>query len=332
MADEDEQGRDWRAAETYRPLLCADASSWAWEFARRGQVAEPGAARDTEDLCFAAAGAAGVEGPLALWRFGADPSIPVFQAEPARGGRADAIEVAALGLPTLVVTSQVGDQHVLVADGPRRLRFAVTRGDVLEGPVRLGFMLPSPAGRRGEPGGRARAPGPARHRPPAGAGRGRSGEDRALAARPAGPGRSTRGGQPEADRRRDLRRGPRGRGLERSRPTTCACGSSDWCGRPSAWRQAATAPPLACARRKGWPDGRRRSGARAAEGGRAAATSLWMVFAAPSGRPTMRRLASPIVPDSGTPGRMIGTPSIHLAFAPLRRGPGGGARFLRAPA
>ena len=141
MADEHEHDGDWRAAETYRPLLSADASAWAWEFARRGS----GAAQDQvpADLCFASASAAGADGPIALWRFEADPSIPVFEARPARTGNAEGFDVRALGLPSLVVTSAIGDQHVLIADGARRLRLAVSKGDVLAGPVLLHLKLPS---------------------------------------------------------------------------------------------------------------------------------------------------------------------------------------------
>jgi hypothetical protein len=141
MSDEHEHGGDWRAAETYRPLLSADASAWAWEFARRGR----GAVRDQlpDDLCFASAGADDAQGPIALWRFEADPSIPVFEARPAKARNADALDVRALGLPCLVVTSDAGDQHVLIADGARRLRLAVTMGDVLAGPALLQFKLPS---------------------------------------------------------------------------------------------------------------------------------------------------------------------------------------------
>lgn len=141
MADEDEHGRDWRADEAYRPLLSADASAWAWEFARRGSGAAPDQA--PADLCFASVDADGAEGPIALWRFEADPSIPVFEARPATTGNADALDVRALGLPCLVVTSDAGDQHALIADGARRLRLAVTKGDVLAGPVLLHFKLPS---------------------------------------------------------------------------------------------------------------------------------------------------------------------------------------------
>lgn len=144
MADEVEQERDWRAAEAYRPLLCADAAAWAWEFARRARPSVTGADGGATDLCFAERGVGVDDGPLAIWRYEADPSVPVFSAIAADEGDGLGLDVRALPLPSLVVTSDVGDQHVLVADGPRRLRFAVTSGDVLQGPVRLGFTLPGP--------------------------------------------------------------------------------------------------------------------------------------------------------------------------------------------
>ncbi|PVM91753.1 hypothetical protein DDF62_06935 [Caulobacter radicis] len=143
MAQQEEQRGDWRAAETYRPLLSADASSWAWEFARRGVAAGSDEAAAPPDLCFAGAAVGAAEGPLAIWRFEADPSIPAFEARPADAADSDALDVRALGLTALVVTSDLGDQHVLIADGARRLRLAVTHGDVLAGPVLLSFKLPS---------------------------------------------------------------------------------------------------------------------------------------------------------------------------------------------
>lgn len=143
MADEDGQGEDWRSAETYRPLLCADASAWAWEFARRARSTAPAGADVPADLCFAGPGPTGAPAPTAMWRFETDPAVPVFQLQPAQADDPAALDVRALPLATLVVSSQTGDQHVLIAHGTRRLRFAVVGGDVLAGPARLGFLLPS---------------------------------------------------------------------------------------------------------------------------------------------------------------------------------------------
>lgn len=143
MADDDEQGRDWRAAECYRPLLEADASAWAWEFARRAPVSPPSIEPRPPDLCFAGPGPGAALVPVAMWRFESDATIPLFEGVRADGDDDHAIDIGSFPLATLVVSSEAGDQHVLVVDGLRRLRFAVVGANVLEGPVRLGFVLPS---------------------------------------------------------------------------------------------------------------------------------------------------------------------------------------------
>lgn len=138
MAQEDEQSGDWRSAESYRLLTQADASTWAWEFARRAASVK----EQTADLCFAGLGPKNVSTPVAMWRYEADPSIPVFEGAPTVGGDGRAFDVRTFKPATLVVSSEAGDQHILVVDGTRRLRFAVIGADVLKGPLRLGFRLP----------------------------------------------------------------------------------------------------------------------------------------------------------------------------------------------
>jgi hypothetical protein len=145
MLDDDTPRPDWRRADSYRPLLGAEPAVWAWEFCRRGLAVGGGedAAAPEPDLCFAGEGPAGDPTPAVIWRWRADPSVPVFTLDPAAAGDGDAFDLQALALASLVVRSADGDQHVLVCDGARRLRFAVVEGDVLEGPARLRFRLPA---------------------------------------------------------------------------------------------------------------------------------------------------------------------------------------------
>lgn len=137
----------WRSAETYRPLLGADAAVWAWEFGRRGLARERDgqAAEDrgaVPDLCFAGPGPAGDPVPAVIWRWQADPSLPVLSVSPSTSDDPEALDLQGLELAVLVVRTDDGGQHVLVSDGPRRLRFAVVEGDVLASPVRCRYLLP----------------------------------------------------------------------------------------------------------------------------------------------------------------------------------------------
>ncbi|WP_081916490.1 DUF2285 domain-containing protein [Caulobacter sp. UNC358MFTsu5.1] len=138
----------WRTAETYRPLLGADAAVWAWEFGRRGMAPGAGERADGDrggevpDLCFAGTGPEGDPIPAVIWRWQADPSVPVFSVSPSAAGDRDALDLLGSGLAILVVRTSDGGQHVVVSDGPRRLRFAVAEGDVLAGPVRCRYLLP----------------------------------------------------------------------------------------------------------------------------------------------------------------------------------------------
>ena len=140
---------DWRDAHTYQPLLGADLSVWAWEFARRGFEQpggvvpfEPQAGRAPE-LCFVGDGPPGDPLPIALWRWQSDGSAPVFSVEPASAPDLAAIDLKGLDVATLVVRTADGDQHVLVSDGARRLHLAVVQGDVLAGPSVFRFHLPA---------------------------------------------------------------------------------------------------------------------------------------------------------------------------------------------
>ena len=140
---------DWRDAHTYQPLLGADLSVWAWEFARRGLEQPGGAVPVTPqagiapELCFVGDGPPGDPLPIALWRWQSDGSAPVFSVEPATNRDPAAIDLKGLDVATLVVRTADGDQHVLVSDGRRRLRFAVVQGDVLAGPSAFRFHLPA---------------------------------------------------------------------------------------------------------------------------------------------------------------------------------------------
>lgn len=138
----------WRSAETYRPLLGADAAVWAWEFGRRGiaRDAKGQAAEDhgggVPDLCFAGAGPGGDQVPVVIWRWQADPSVPVFSVSPSTSDDSEALDLQGLDLAVLVVRTDDGGQHVVVSDGQRRLRFAVVEGDVLASAVRCQYLLP----------------------------------------------------------------------------------------------------------------------------------------------------------------------------------------------
>ena len=149
MGDVQACAPDWRDAHTYQPLLGADRSVWAWEFARRG-LEQPGGAAAFEpqagrapELCFVGDGPPGDPLPIALWRWQSDGSAPVFSVEPASARDPAAIDLKGLDVAALVVRTADGDQHVLVSDGARRLRLAVVQGDVLAGPSAFRFHLPA---------------------------------------------------------------------------------------------------------------------------------------------------------------------------------------------
>jgi hypothetical protein len=122
---------------------------WAWEFWRRAIApAAAGSPADiaagaVPDLCFASAGPPGDPIPVVIWRWRADPSVPVLSLSPAASGDRDALDLRRLDLAAIVVRSDDGDQHVVISDGVRRLRFAVVEGDVLAGPANCRFHLPA---------------------------------------------------------------------------------------------------------------------------------------------------------------------------------------------
>lgn len=144
MSDELGPALDWRRAESYRPLLQADAAIWAWEFGRRGPMASEAPARaraqDLPGLCFVGAGPAGDDLPAVLWR--EDPSALLVDAMAAQAGEPGLFDLQGLSLPAIVVRTADGQQHVLICDGAKRLRLIVADGDVLAGAVRLRWRLP----------------------------------------------------------------------------------------------------------------------------------------------------------------------------------------------
>lgn len=146
---------DWRKAQTYLPLLGADPSVWAWEFARRGLDAKavngaaPSSAGGAPELCFVGEGPPGDPLPTALWRWQADGAVAVLSAQPASAGDPAAMDLVRCGAPALVARTADGEQHVLISDGLRRLRLAVVEGDVLAGPVVFRFHLPALGGGQG---------------------------------------------------------------------------------------------------------------------------------------------------------------------------------------
>ena len=144
MLDDHAPEPAWRRAETYRPLLGADPSVWALEFGRRAapRPGEGARALALADLCLAAAGPAGDPVPVAIWRRQADPSLSVVSVAPAHPGDPDALDLTSLALPVMVVRTDDGEQQVVVADGIRRLRFAVEQGDVLAGTVVCHLRFP----------------------------------------------------------------------------------------------------------------------------------------------------------------------------------------------
>jgi hypothetical protein len=130
---------DWRDADAYRPLLDAEPAEWAWEFGRRAA----GPTQSPAELCYVAQAPRGDPRPAVLWRWRCDPSVPVLSVSSAAGADPGALDLKRLDLPVIVVRSEDGDQHVWIADGPRRQRFAVVEGDALAGPVRCQVHLPS---------------------------------------------------------------------------------------------------------------------------------------------------------------------------------------------
>lgn len=132
---------NWRRAETYEPLLRADAERWAWEFARRANAPADKAPAD----CFVEPGPADDPAPVVMWTWRSDPALPVLWVRPAVERRPGGLDLKTLDLATLVLRDGSGAQHVMVCDRGRRLRFAVTHGDILSGPVDFAVRLSTQA-------------------------------------------------------------------------------------------------------------------------------------------------------------------------------------------
>lgn len=147
MIDDHAFTPDWRRADSYRPLLQADAAIWAWEFGRRGsarsETATLARAPNLPGLCFAGAGPAGDDLPAVIWL--GDPSAPVVEVTAARARDQAVLDLRNLALPAMVVRSQDDQQHVLICDGARRLRLTVADGDALAGAVTFRWRLPAQA-------------------------------------------------------------------------------------------------------------------------------------------------------------------------------------------
>lgn len=125
----------WASADAYRALLTADPAVWAWEFARRAgaRPADDGAQKTRFGPCYVGPGPTGQSAPAVIWPWEVDATVPLLSVRTVDPGSPDALDLHSLGLPVMVVRREAGDQHVLVVDGERRLRFAVVEGDVLRG-------------------------------------------------------------------------------------------------------------------------------------------------------------------------------------------------------
>ena len=126
----------WTSPRAYAALLTADPAVWAWEFARRARDADLDArlAAPAFAPCYVDRPPGGKGAPGVIWPWEADETLPCLSVRPAQGDGAAGLDIGRLDLPVLVVRSEAGDAHVLIADGDRRLRFAVLEGDVLQGP------------------------------------------------------------------------------------------------------------------------------------------------------------------------------------------------------
>lgn len=145
----------WADDTAYVPLTGADRATFAWEFARR-KCGSPACAplsgtvltddillvREEEPsplpgLRFALPPARPGELSAVQWDWTCDPSVLPVTALPAPTG----FDLRCLRLPAVVLRSR-NAEHVLIADGPVRLRLAVLDGTLLEGAVRFHYHLP----------------------------------------------------------------------------------------------------------------------------------------------------------------------------------------------
>ena len=81
-----------------------------------------------------------------VWRADWDPAVVVVEAIPARPGNAGAFDPKRLACPVLLLRDASGVEHLLIGDGACHIRLDITRGTVLEGPVRLRFEFADLAG------------------------------------------------------------------------------------------------------------------------------------------------------------------------------------------
>lgn len=81
-------------------------------------------------------------GPRQLvWSAKVDPSVMACTAEPVAVDHPDAFQIGCLSLATTTVIGTSGAQHLAISDGLRRIRLDIIHGTLLEGPVRLHYLL-----------------------------------------------------------------------------------------------------------------------------------------------------------------------------------------------
>ena len=154
MDPNEELAAGWKDAAAYAPLLAADRSIFAWEWLRRDPgyraaalAALEGATADGEAPRPEHWGLHAFEDPeLAapsarpVWRSDIHPLVlPVLAA--GSGGPPDMLDLARLGPIVTLVTARAGREHLLLSDGLRAIRIDVLTGTLLEGPVRLRYLI-----------------------------------------------------------------------------------------------------------------------------------------------------------------------------------------------
>src|ERR1700761_6047379 len=76
-----------------------------------------------------------------LWDAETDPSVVAVAAHPVARADSNAFDLAAFADIATVVLAADGRELVALSDGYRRVRFDVARGSILDGPVRLDYLL-----------------------------------------------------------------------------------------------------------------------------------------------------------------------------------------------
>ena len=148
---------DWRDAEAYALLLEADRSIFGWEWLRRDPSYREAAERALE----AARGRrlpGKPEGPQhwglhafepphltvpdarPVWRADIHPYVLKVHADRPLEG-ADSFELPRLRVSSTMVTSPDRQEHLLISDGLRTIRFDVLAGSLKGGPVQLRYLL-----------------------------------------------------------------------------------------------------------------------------------------------------------------------------------------------